>query len=577
MKAAIYSRKSKFTEKGESVENQITLCEEYGKSIGITDFVTYEDEGFSGGNTSRPQFQKMMKDMQEKKFNYLICYRLDRISRNVSDFAITIEKLKKYNVEFISIREQFDTSSPMGRAMMNIAAVFAQLERETIAERIKDNMYELSKTGRWLGGTTPIGFKSEAENYTDSNGKDKKMYKLLEVPNEIETVKLIYNIYLEKKSFSSVANYLCKNFYKGKNGGEFSRQTVQQIITNPVYCIADVSAINYFKNLGASVYGEPSSKGFMVYNKREGGKKDRLISDWIFSIGEHPGIISSDLWIKCQQINESNKSKASPRTGTGNKFLLASMITCGHCSSGMASWSHFNKKRDFMERYYRCNLRTRASNRCNNKMLNAYEAEEKVIENIKNIDIELLIKNYHKTKIELDTIDSSSKEIEALNLEINKNNKTIQGLIRKIALLEDDIEIMEMFKNEIDIIKNENLQLENRIKEIGASIEKINDKKLSIDEIVDRINIFKKFIDYVEDINDKRELILSVVESIVWHSETEQLEINIIGSGKILPRGAVLARNLSYGSISRRNHYNNTNNIVTNTLVFNLRKRAKGN
>jgi len=143
MKAAIYSRKSKFTGKGESVENQIQLCKEHGMKyldIAESDFTIYEDEGFSGGNTNRPQFQKLIKDAKAKKFDILICYRLDRISRNVSDFSQLIKDLNKYNVNFISIREQFDTTTPMGRAMMYIASVFSQLERETIAERIKDNM-----------------------------------------------------------------------------------------------------------------------------------------------------------------------------------------------------------------------------------------------------------------------------------------------------------------------------------------------------------------------------------------------------------------------------------------------------
>ena len=151
MIAAIYSRKSKFTGKGESIENQIQLCMDYGKNIGITEFLVYEDEGFSGGSTDRPKFKDMLSDARNKKFDCLICYRLDRISRNVSDFSALIEELNKLGVSFISIKEQFDTSTPMGCAMMYISSVFAQLERETIAERVKDNMYELARTGRWLG------------------------------------------------------------------------------------------------------------------------------------------------------------------------------------------------------------------------------------------------------------------------------------------------------------------------------------------------------------------------------------------------------------------------------------------
>ena len=143
----IYSRKSKFTGKGESIENQIELCRQYiamhfGEDA-AENVLVYEDEGFSGGNLERPQFKKMMKDSQKIAFAAIVVYRLDRISRNIGDFAKLIEDLGDRHIDFISIREQFDTSSPMGRAMMYIASVFSQLERETIAERIRDNMHEL--------------------------------------------------------------------------------------------------------------------------------------------------------------------------------------------------------------------------------------------------------------------------------------------------------------------------------------------------------------------------------------------------------------------------------------------------
>ena len=96
---------------------------------------------------------------KKHKFDTLICYRLDRISRNTADFVKMIEEIKKYNVSFISVKESFDTTSPMGVAMMMLSSIFAQLERDTIAERIRDNMLELAKTGRWLGGTTPEDMK----------------------------------------------------------------------------------------------------------------------------------------------------------------------------------------------------------------------------------------------------------------------------------------------------------------------------------------------------------------------------------------------------------------------------------
>ena len=189
----IYSRKSKFTGKGESIENQIELCRQYiamhfGEKA-AENVLVYEDEGFSGGNLERPQFKKMMKDSQKIAFAAIVVYRLDRISRNIGDFAKLIEDLGDRHIDFISIREQFDTSSPMGRAMMYIASVFSQLERETIAEHIRDNMHELSKTGRWLGGTTPTGYASESLSSVTVDGKVKKACKLKPIPEEIQLVK----------------------------------------------------------------------------------------------------------------------------------------------------------------------------------------------------------------------------------------------------------------------------------------------------------------------------------------------------------------------------------------------------
>lgn len=544
MIAAIYSRKSIFTGKGESIENQVDMCKEFAtKTMEITNFLIYEDEGYSGKNTKRPKFQKLLKDAKAKKFDVLICYRLDRISRNVADFSNTIEELQKHNIDFISIREQFDTSSPMGRAMMNIAAVFAQLERETIAERVRDNMMELAKTGRWLGGTSPLGYKSEAVKYTNEDGKDKKMFKLVQVPNEIEMVSLIYKLYLEKRGFPSVATYLCKNKYKGKKEGEFSRGTVEQIINNPVYCISDEKIFKWFKDKGATVYGTPDEiHGLMVYNKREGGKKEKPINEWIISVGKHEGLISSDTWLQCQNIIEENKAKSSPRSGTGKKFLLSGLLVCGECGSGMASWSHLNKSRNFMERYYRCNLKNRASNRCKNKMLNAYNAEEYVVNYLLELDFNSLIKTYKNNKsidIDRDTIEN---EMDRLKKQYDENEKIIKGLIRKLALLEDDVDILEVLKSEINNIRSENVEIQNQIEELKTSIESLKLDEELISSVDDALSNFKKFFKLV-DIDGQRLLIKSLVKNIVWHGEDEILEINPLISTKQLPKGVVKRRN----------------------------------
>ena len=152
MKIAIYTRKSVYSDKSDSIEAQKKMCADYANThYTEPELYYYEDEGLSGMNTNRPEFLRLIDDITAGVFDILICYRIDRLSRNVSDFSNTFETLQKNKVEFVSIKEQLDTTTPLGRAMMYICSVFAQMERETTAERVKDNMLELAKTGVWAG------------------------------------------------------------------------------------------------------------------------------------------------------------------------------------------------------------------------------------------------------------------------------------------------------------------------------------------------------------------------------------------------------------------------------------------
>ena len=127
---AIYARKSKFTSKGESIENQINYCKNTLKlkfNITDDDITIYFDEGFTGYNTNRPKLKQLMDDVKENKIQCIIVYKLDRISRNVGDFCNLKNELISHNTDFISATENFDTSTPMGVAMIMMSSVFAQL------------------------------------------------------------------------------------------------------------------------------------------------------------------------------------------------------------------------------------------------------------------------------------------------------------------------------------------------------------------------------------------------------------------------------------------------------------------
>ena len=245
----IYARKSKFSETSESVANQVAMCREHCDRIfpGCSYLIYDDDEGYSGKNTNRPSFQRLVSDIKARKVNVLCCYRLDRISRSIRDFCTLLDDLQRYGVAFVSLRDQFDTSTPMGRAMMYIASVFSQLERETIAERVRDSLYEMAKTGRWLGGNTPSGFDAVPVE-TIRDGVTRKMYKLSPLPDRLSQVLDLYSRFAEFGSVTKLLSYCLTHGIKSQNGKDFSRTTLRLLLTNPVYCTADDAAWRWFSS-----------------------------------------------------------------------------------------------------------------------------------------------------------------------------------------------------------------------------------------------------------------------------------------------------------------------------------------
>ena len=151
---AVYTRQSLDVKDSLSIESQLDACL---NENGSAEYRHYNDKGYSGKNTERPAFQQLMADVRKGTIERVIVYRLDRLSRSLLDFAEMIDVFKKKDVEFVSCREKFDTSTPIGNAMLSIIMVFAQLERETIQMRVKDNYATRMERGAY-DGVAPYGF-----------------------------------------------------------------------------------------------------------------------------------------------------------------------------------------------------------------------------------------------------------------------------------------------------------------------------------------------------------------------------------------------------------------------------------
>lgn len=538
MNVAIYSRKSKFTGKGESIENQVQMCKDYllklNKKDDIYNFFIYEDEGFSGSNTNRPEFQKLMKDISLKKFDLLICYRLDRISRNVADFSSTLETLQRYDVNFISIKEQFDTSSPIGRAMIYIASVFAQLERETIAERVRDNMLELAKSGRWLGGTPPFGYKSMPVSYYDENMTEHSMAKLSEDYEELKVVKLIYNKYLELKSLYALEAYLLENYFKTRNGSNFRKSTLKLILTNPVYAKSSKEIFKYLELQGIILCGEPDNiHGFLTYNKlktiysTDGShcREFRNASDWIVAVSKHKGIIESNDWLKVQKLYAENSNKLIISARSHNA-LLTGIIRCEKCGSPMRIiHGSAHKKTGTKLYYYACTLKKSSKgSRCDNPNVRVDQIDSIIIRTMKNIikNRDIIIKSLiEKNKQNNKSSINDNKIIENnLNMLIKQKREHIDNLLKNLSSNPDLENIV------IPKIKELNFELNQLSKELDKFKNIITQPTCEESNLFPVKNLFEtvSILDNLTQ-NETKKLIIGLTKNITWNGTTKNLII----------------------------------------------------
>ncbi len=542
-KIAIYSRKSKYTGKGESTKNQIEMCK---KKIAFqfddidldNDIIVYEDEGFTGYNMNRPAFQKMLKDIRDNKIKIIAFYRLDRISRNVTDFSNLVTELDNYGVVFLSATENIENVTPSGRAMMFMSSVFAQLERDTTAERIRDNMIDLAKTGRWLGGNTPTGFDSEQIEHITIDGKKRKLFKLTE-NEEMPIIITLFKKMLELKSLTKLETYTIQHDIKTKNDKYFSRWGLKNILTNPVYAYADKDTLEYFKTFDVEIYAEEKDfngdHGLMVYNKTEHKGKNKVVikrdvEDWIISIGKHKGVVSGKEWVEIQELILKNSDMRYRKPSASNS-LLSGLIRCSHCGSFMRpKLKNKTISEDGRRRFdYMCELKDKSrKQKCQCKNINGLEADDLVMEKIKELANPKSLFYQSLKEISKNTFTEEYKnneELKALRTSLTKNEKDISSLLDKIKYV--DIDLLDDISKEIKSLKEQNLKIEKQIKDLtNTNYEEINDKDTA-DLLLNVLDTY--FNEFNElDLNTKRNLIKLLVSSVT--TDGEDITINFIGA-----------------------------------------------
>ncbi len=335
VKCAIYTRVS--TDNQADVEfNSCQAQEEKIKSFinsqeNLLVYKVYSDAGFTGANLERPALQEMLRDIQEDKINMVIVYKIDRLTRSPKDFYALMEVFEQYKVDFISITERFDTSTPSGRLLRNIMLTFAQFERELTSERTKDKLLERANKGMWNGGSVPFGYKVV----------DKRL-----VPDGQKLTE-IFVIFAESGSLAKTYKLLKNKQILNNKNLPFSKAHLQSILRNPIYT------------------------GKFRYS----GKLYQ---------GIHQPLISEDLFNYAQTLfHEKNR-----KLRLYKDYLLVGLIHCTECNSIMTP-AHTNKKSMKRYYYYRCTKTFKQDwNSCSTRQINADRLERFVIDNLKRISLD---------------------------------------------------------------------------------------------------------------------------------------------------------------------------------------------
>lgn len=463
---AIYARQSVEKKDSLSIEDQISVCKKNAEVIfsNIDYDVAIYYESRSGSTASgRPEFIRMINNVKDDAIDAIIVYRLDRISRNLLDFCRVWETIKKHNVQFISCSERFDTATAMGEAMLMISMVFAQMERQSIVERVTDNFFSRAEKGFYLGGYAPYGYTKVS---CVIEGKTTAAYA---IDKEKEnTVLWIYETYANtEKSLGSIARLLAEKGAKTIFGNNFDGAGLGRMLRSPVYVKADALVYQYLKSKGATLNNDiadyigtngcylyapqtdrtPEELEMRQYRKRRNGRTPANITGAYVTLAPHEGIIDAETWLACQYKLDTNKQVRCDRAGTHS--YLSGIMKCANCGYGLTVVNNnhgINYVNCYGRKKYICAGRTKA-----------WRLEE--IENY--VYNELCLRLMELRNIEIDTVDE--KQVNA-----------IKSLKNEIAVLEnraekilDEIETANK-SGQTSSIAQYRLRLETVSKEIAA-------------------------------------------------------------------------------------------------------------
>jgi site-specific DNA recombinase len=351
VRCAIYTRKS--TEEGldqdfNSLDAQREAAEAFIKSQKHSGWTLiqsrYDDGGYSGGNVERPALQRLLDDVDQSRLDCVVVYKVDRLSRSLLDFARLIDRFDQRSVSFVSVTQQFNTTTSLGRLTLNILLSFAQFEREIISERTRDKMSAARRKGKWIGGTPLLGYDIDP-----AGGR------LIINEKEARRVREIFDLYMKHHSLSTVVTELERRRWhtksrtsqagKAHSGRAFTKASLRLLLRNATYA------------------GNVEHRG-VIYK------------------GEHAAIVASAVWDEVNSELRAGHRECPPIVRVPQNALLGGVLLCADCQQPMVPT--YTAKRGRRFRYYVCrSARRNGWSACPTKSVPARLIEDSVLEQLR--------------------------------------------------------------------------------------------------------------------------------------------------------------------------------------------------
>ena len=404
VRCAIYTRKS--TDEGldrdfNSLDNQREAAESFIASQrheGWTPLAErYDDGGFSGATLERPALKRLLADVEAHRLDCVVVYKLDRLSRSVRDYLNLLAFLDQHDVAFVSVTQQFNTTTPVGRMTLRMLLSFAEFERDIIAERTRDKMRAARRRGKWTGGMPPLGYDVAPEGGRLAINKE-----------EAEQIRAIFELYLGRDSLLAVADELNRRGWRNKSwttkdgkrrqGRPWDRVNLRTVLTNPLYA-------------GLQKLGDETFPG------------------------EHPAIVSKALFNKVQQLMDENRFGGGASSRNVHGSLLRGLLRCSACDRAMShAWTRKGKK---LFRYYVCQRAQKSgAAACPTKSVHAERIEQFVVDQIKRIgaDPELQAETFRQAVAQLAAQRRGVKaEVKRLERELRDAQLEVDRLVAAVA------------------------------------------------------------------------------------------------------------------------------------------------